>query len=80
MSSRTICSLPGFSTLSEARIARPMNEDEERDQPDEHQVIGHVDPQRREQQIDQRDERGGVFNGFHSQTLYYFSQGRQAAG
>ena len=55
-------------------------EDEERDQPDEDQVIGHVDPQRREQQIDQRDERGGMFNGFHSQTLYNVSQGRRPAG
>jgi hypothetical protein len=39
-------------------------------------VIGHMDPQRREQQIDQRDEWRGMFNGFHSPTLYYFSQAR----
>ena len=55
-------------------------EDEERDQPDEDQVIGHVDPERREQQIDERDERGGMFNCFHSQTLYNVSQGPRACG
>ena len=27
-------------------------EDEERDEPDEDQVVGHVDPERREQQVD----------------------------
>ena len=57
MSSRMICSLPGLSTLSDARMARPMNEDEERDQPDEHHVIRHMNVQRREQEIDERDER-----------------------
>ena len=69
-----ICSLPGLSTLSDARMARPMNEDEERDQRDEHQVIRHMDVQRREQEIDERDERGRVFKRFHSGTLYNVSQ------
>src|SRR5689334_17337110 len=50
-------------------------QDEQRDQPDEDHVIGHVDPQRREEQVDQRNEWGGMFNSFHSRTLYYFSQG-----
>ena len=70
MSSRTICSLPGLSTLNCERMARPMDEDEQRDQPDEDHVVGRVNPQRREQRVDERDERGGMFNGFHSLTLY----------
>ena len=39
------------------------------------EVIGHVDPQGREQQSNQRREWGGMFDCFHSETLYNVSQG-----
>jgi len=34
-----------------------------------------MDPELAKQQIDQMDERGWMFNRFHSRTLYFISQG-----
>ena len=55
MSSRMICSLPGFSTLSYARMARPMARMKSVMSADEDQVVRHMNAQRREQQVDERD-------------------------
>jgi hypothetical protein len=52
-SSRTICSLPGLSTLSRDFTIRPEHEDDEADEGREHHVVRHVDVQRRQQSVDQ---------------------------
>ena len=54
-SSRMICSLPGFSTLSDERIARPMKRMKSVINPTKTMWSGTWIPQRREQQVDYRD-------------------------